>query len=532
MPAQRAHVAPPVDDPELDRQLLQIFFGDVPMGIAMFDTEARLQRCNSTWAGFFTHYLNVPPDYVVPGRTLADLLPDSAPTLGPIAKRVLSGETVRLQGLQLEQGGVVNYWDVVMAPTYRNGEIIGFVDVVTDATERVNAYALLERRIAAFAAVAESTTVDQSIEATLRAVARTAAEVTEAEGCAVVIVDEQTGLISMFAAAGLPDEYGDAVAESWRLGVQSPSRDALEHQQLTVVGGARERGLANPLYEPLYPYLREAPWDDMVIVPLDSRGRCLGVMQYYHRAGRVHDEEERVFLTTLADQAAVAVANAALYAKSERDAALLERQRLARELHDSVSQALFSMTLHARTAERQLAAEGIDAGAPATTSVRRLAELTQGALAEMRALIFELRPSALGEEGLVTALTRQAAALTAREGVPIEVTGPGERPTLDPTVEEHLYRLTLEAMNNAVKHAHASGIRITFSVAVDGLAIEITDDGVGFDPSQPHPGHLGQSTMAERAAAINAELRVESAAGAGCTVTVNLPQTSGSAADS
>jgi signal transduction histidine kinase len=512
------------DAADLERQLLDIIFGEVPMGLALFDRDARLQRCNSTWRGFFTHYLQVPDGYVMPGRTLAELLPDSAATVEPLSRRALAGETIRQLGLRLEQDGVVNYWDVVMAPTYSRGEIVGFVDVVTDATARVVAYELLERRIAAFAAVASSMTVDQPLQDTLCTLAQTARSVTDAEACAVLIVDAETNEIAVFASDGLPPAYGDAVAESWRRGVRSPSRDALEHQQLTEVPDARSRGLANPLYEPLYPYLRDATWDDMVIVPLDSRGRSHGVMQYYHRRGRSLDADERSFLTALADQAAVAVANAALYARSEHDATVVERQRLARELHDSVSQALFSMTLHARTAERQLAVAGVLPDAPPVETVRRLAELTQGALAEMRALIFELRPGALTEEGLVTALTRQAAALSAREGTPIRVDGPVDRPQLSPQSEEHLYRLTLEALHNAVKHAQAGQIAVDITSQDDGsLLVRIADDGVGFDPQTAHPGHMGQSTMAERAAAIGAALHVDSAPGAGCAVTVRVP---------
>jgi signal transduction histidine kinase len=145
----------------------------------------------------------------------------------------------------------------------------------------------------------------------------------------------------------------------------------------------------------------------------------------------------------------------------------------------------------------------------------------------MRALIFELRPGALAEEGLVTALRRQATALTAREGVPIEVTGPSERPPLDPATEEHLYRISLEALNNAVKHAHASRIDVTLTATGSVLKISIADDGVGFDPAQPHPGHLGQQTMAERAAAIGAQLEVVSSPGAGCTVVLQLAPATG-----
>jgi signal transduction histidine kinase len=188
-----------------------------------------------------------------------------------------------------------------------------------------------------------------------------------------------------------------------------------------------------------------------------------------------------------------------------------------------VSQALFSMTLHARTAQRQLTAAGVEETAPAAETLRQLAELTKGALAEMRALIFELRPGALAEEGLVNALFRQAAALTAREHVPIMVTGPEERPELDAATEEHLYRFTLEALNNAVKHARATAIEVTIDLTEAGLSLSIIDDGIGFDPALPTPGHLGRTTMAERVAAIGGTLSVCSAPGAGCRVSVLVP---------
>jgi PAS domain S-box-containing protein len=505
---------------DIDRQLLDLFFDRTPMGIAVFDRDRRLVRCNKTWSGFFTHYLGFDESYVAPGRSIYDLLPDDDHALERLVEPVLRGETVRQEATRLENFGVVTYWDVVFAPTFRHGEVVGFVDIVTDATERVIAYQLLERRINAFAAIAASMTVDQPLSATLRSLTATAAEVTDAEACAVLIIDPQRDEVAVFESHGLPPAYGDAVAESWRSGVRSPSRRALEAQQLTIVNEARAEGLGNDLYSPLHRYLQEATWQDMVVVPLDSRGRTLGVIQYYHRKAPVLDEDDRAFLTAIADQAAVAVANAALYAQSERSAALVERQRLARELHDSVSQALFSMTLHARAAQRHLLGGSDEVNAAALAAVEKLTELTQGALAEMRALIFELRPGALNEEGLVAALTRQAAALAARESMSITVSGPAERPVLTTAAEEHLYRIVLEALNNAVKHASASQISVDVTVAGEELSITVADDGVGFDPDVVPAGHMGRSTMAERAATIGGVLTVDSRPGSGCRVRV------------
>ncbi|MGH3277821.1 MAG: MASE1 domain-containing protein [Trebonia sp.] len=231
--------------------------------------------------------------------------------------------------------------------------------------------------------------------------------------------------------------------------------------------------------------------------------------------------------------AEVSRAEAALRASetAERDARLAaqqahadERTRLARELHDSVSQALFSMTMHASTAQLAMEKAQIEEDSPASRAVSRLRALTAGALAEMRALIFELRPGALAEEGLVSALRRQAAAISAREEVQITVNGPAERLPLDPAAEEHCYRLVLEAWHNTVKHVGATASTTT-TITSDGAAVTVraTDDGRGFDSAAVPPGHLGLQTMRERAAAIGATLDVISTPGQGTSIVLRVP---------
>jgi signal transduction histidine kinase len=204
------------------------------------------------------------------------------------------------------------------------------------------------------------------------------------------------------------------------------------------------------------------------------------------------------------------------------DAHAAERNRLARELHDSVSQALFSMTMHASTAQLALAKAGLAENSPAVRAVARLRTLTAGALAEMRALIFELRPGALAEEGLVSALRRQATAISAREEVEITIDGPSSRLNIAPAAEEHAYRLVLEAWHNTVKHA---GAAITTTITADAAAVtvQVNDNGRGFDPASVPPGHLGLQTMRERAAAIGATFHLASAPGKGTTITFQVP---------
>jgi signal transduction histidine kinase len=209
--------------------------------------------------------------------------------------------------------------------------------------------------------------------------------------------------------------------------------------------------------------------------------------------------------------------------RREGERAALERHRIARDLHDSVSQTLFSTTLHVRTAQRALELEQLDATGPVGEELGEIGQLTRGALAEMRALILELRPGALAEEGLVAALAKQAAALSAREGLVIEVDGPDADLPLGPEVEEQLYRLGQEALANVVKHARASNATVHIAATDDIVTIEVTDDGRGFDPAAVGPEHFGLRSMRGRAADLGGRLELTSAPGGGTVLRVQVP---------
>ena len=526
-PAQRETVRPTTRvDGDLDAQLLDIFFDQVPMGIAVFGTDLRLQRCNKTWAGFFTHYLGAPPGWVTPGKGLFELLPGQEESVAPLLDGVLAGNVVRQAAHRVATDEVVTYWDVVFAPTFVDGQVAGFVDIVTDATERVRAYDKLEKRVAAFTAIADAMTLENPLGQTLHQIARSARSATGSEAAAVIVWnDENLRDLSDYGDDGLPDGYRGAVEQAYALGVNSPIRAVTTQTDVTVIRGFRRTAEADPGYAPLHPMWVGMAFQDAVVVPLGTRGRCVGCLLLYVEAGREVDVDERAFIQAVADQAAVAVENSRLFVDAESHATLVERQRLARELHDSVSQALFSMTLHAQAAERHLVTRSIADQDPLALNIANLAELTRGALAEMRALIFELRPLALQDEGLVTALIRQAEAMNAREPLNVTVRGPLERLPLDPRAEEHVYRLALEALNNALKHSGAQ--TCDMDVTVDDrnhrLTVRVHDDGIGFDPGAVPAGHLGQTTMRDRAAAVGGTLTVRSAPAAGCTVTLTLP---------
>lgn len=517
---------------DLDGQLLELFFDRVPMGIAVFDTDMRLVRCNRTWIGFYEHYFGVEPGYVAPGKHLNDLIPGNEESVAMLAGRALAGNVVRQAAHRIDIPGAATYWDVVFAPLFENGRVVGAVDIVTDATDRVNSLQRLEARIAAFTAIAAGMTVDQPLDALLNEVVARVLDTTAAVGCSIVSwhddrAPEPVAHVGWGAMPGLAEALGRTLTEGWRelVGPEAGPQSRLEHHR-----GFRMKALADPLFARMRPYWQAAAWDDLIVVPLTASGRTFGEMHVALPAGAPVSEDDETYLIAIADEAAVAAQNAALFATAASSATLIERQRLARDLHDSVSQALFSMTLHAATAERHLlAAIGADGDSPvrlagATEQVQRLKDLTAGALAEMRAMIFELRPDALAEEGLPEALRKQAIALAARTGIPIDVEiNPGPW-NLTPQVEEHLYRIALEALHNAIKHASATRLTVQLDATIDGrVYLSVTDDGIGFDPLDAWPGHLGQQTMADRAAAIGAVFTIDSAPGRGTQVIVDVP---------
>lgn len=204
-----------------------------------------------------------------------------------------------------------------------------------------------------------------------------------------------------------------------------------------------------------------------------------------------------------------------------------ERQRIARDLHDSVSQTLFSLGLHVGLARHEAARTAGLAGSQLATALDEVGELARAALLEMRASIFELRGGAVAEQGLVAALAAHCAALSVRHDVRVTVEGPEDRLPLTPQVEELLFRIGQEALTNAVKHSGGGAASAAVS-AVDGeVVLLVCDQGPGFDASCAYDGHLGLELMHARAAKAGGTIAIDSAPGAGTTVRVAVPALAG-----
>ncbi|MFQ5932369.1 MAG: GAF domain-containing protein, partial [Nitrospiraceae bacterium] len=254
-------------------------------------------------------------------------------------------------------------------------------------------------------------------------------------------------------------------------------------------------------------------------LPVRGRGQMIGVLDIESDSLNAFDEDDVAILQSLANQAGVAIQNARLYEQASQLAVLEERQRLARELHDSVTQEIYGVTMFAEAAGRLLA-HGKQA--QATEHLRDLQASAQEALGEMRLLIYELRPPVLDQVGLEGALQARLEAVEGRSGLNTQLvtSGDGELPR---EVQESLYGIAREALNNSLKHAHASSLSVNLLVTDPSIRLEIAEDGVGFDPNgDRQEGGLGIRGMQERAEQIGGRLSIKSKPGEGTSVVVEV----------
>jgi len=343
--------------------------------------------------------------------------------------------------------------------------------------------------------------------------------------------DAEDGYAQVLGGAGFRATSAERMASMRScdaLGAEFKHREAMRARRLVVVPHRFESVMRDPRWAPAHESLESIDWDGFAAAPLESRGRVVGTLSAFYPSGltpAARDEVER--LTAVADQAAVAVDNAGLLAKTRRWAVDQERNRLGRELHDAIVQDVFSLAVHSRTIQVSTETDGpldierIRAGAA------ELIELSRSALTALRALIFELRPPALRDHSLIEAVRAYAASMTGRCGVPIAVLDERADPTLPEVASDHIYRVVQEALHNVVRHAGASEVTVSFADE-DGagpeVVVEIADDGRGFDPGLVGDGHLGLITMRERAEDLGGFLEVRSRRAHGTRVILRVPK--------
>lgn len=319
------------------------------------------------------------------------------------------------------------------------------------------------------------------------------------------------------ASQGLADDLAGVVELPISLGVLGEALRTLEPIQLTdlkasTVGslkrlGRRERDVLRRLHQ---------AFRSALIIPLVHEGEVFGLLVFCYRQEQPEPHQARqMSAARFGRVAGSAMANLAARGRSEEGAAARERASLARDLHDTVAQRLFSASVMAGVLPELWEADPEEAR-------RRTAELfrvTREAQAEMRTLLVSLRPATLAEAGLGSMLRRLGQSVAERSGVSVEVTVE-ERREVPPEVQVAIYRVAQEALNNVVKHAGASRVWLVFHCLEGQAHLSVSDNGGGFDPCAVPAGHLGLGIMQERAGAVGGRMEVVSRPGFGTTVSM------------
>jgi len=264
---------------------------------------------------------------------------------------------------------------------------------------------------------------------------------------------------------------------------------------------------------PLKKWFVQAGMEQIICVPLMIKSKLVGTFILAGRTRRPVTLEEISLLESIGQQIGVAIENAHLYEQAAEMAALSERNRLARDLHDAVTQTLFSASLVAEVLPR-LWDRNPEVG---RQKLNELHLLIRGALSEMRTLLLELRPDTLGDVDLGDLYRHLTNAFTGRTRIPVMFTQEGQFPPPQ-RVKEVFYRIAQESLNNIAKHSGATQVEIKLFTQAGKSEVAIRDNGCGFDVNHRSPENLGLKIMQERAEAIQAELEIESAPDAGTQV--------------
>ncbi|MGD0242369.1 MAG: GAF domain-containing sensor histidine kinase [Streptosporangiaceae bacterium] len=350
-----------------------------------------------------------------------------------------------------------------------------------------------------------------------------------------VIVRSARSLVgARYTALGVPDE-GDSFAEFVVDGISGAEWEAIgplprRHGMLAVLlnEGQPER-LADIRTDPRFEGWPAAhpQMSHFLGVPVRDGDQVLGAIFAANKtsaaaAGRGFTERDEEILSLFATHAAIALTNARLYERSRELSVLTERSRLARDLHDAVTQKLFSIRAHARAAAVLAARDPVDAGR-VRAEIEVIGELGAEAHAELRAVIDGLAPPDLEAAGLAESLRRYAALAGRAYGIPVRVSAACV-PGLSPAAEAAFYRVAQEALHNALRHAAASGVRVSLSKTARQVVLEVSDDGRGLGSAgTASPGGLGLDSMRERAAAAGGMLTIRSGA-KGTVVRMTVPE--------
>lgn len=432
---------------------------------------------------------------------------DALPLFGQFLGQARANHTFRTQTRSRRKGGAYIDIDMRGTPILYRGKPHA-LSVIHDVSEQVWAYRTLERRVTertreltTLLAISHDVASTLDLEPLLDLILAQLGSVVDYTGAAIYILDDLEDEALMLLRYRGP-EAPTAPAQ--------PLQDEMFAKRAPVIIPDLQ---AETLHTSAPGYARS--W---MGVPLLVKDETRGMLSLHHSIPGFYEPKHASFAAAFATHAVIAIENARLYEQARELAAVQERHRLARDLHDAVTQTLFSAALIADVLPRiweRNPAEGHE-------RLQELRQLSRGALAEMRALLLELRPTALIEVGLGELLRHLCDATAGRARISIELQVEGGLPSrrLPPDVQVTFYRIAQEALNNVTKHARAAQARVRLQfVADESVELTICDDGQGFEPPRVAKGRLGLEIMRERAAVVGAKLAVDSVPGIGTTIT-------------
>jgi PAS domain S-box-containing protein len=397
-----------------------------------------------------------------------------------------------------------------------DGQITHYQGIVIDVTERKEAEEALHQRVTELATlnrIAQIVATVTDLPAALETAAETVAHLFDAYVTVITVLEaEQMKVLTQF---GHEQMFPETPGQVFPLPNVSAVKQALDQGQAFVIPDAQ----TSPLPSALREHMRARNIHTVMVVPLRARGAVIGMMGVgTDQADRVFTPAEVALAETIAGAIAGAIKNVRLYEQAQVVAADAERQRLARELHDSVAQSLYSMTLLANGWGTMAEQGRLEDAADCFT---RIGDVGQQALKEMRLLIYQLRPPILEEVGLVGALQQRLDSVEQRASVETRLLTEGDVDQIPHAVEEQLFHIALQALNNALWHAGATAVTVRIQTQESRGVLSVEDNGIGFDPAAPSAG-MGLGTMRERAAVIGGEMSITSTPQQGTKVEITF----------
>lgn len=329
--------------------------------------------------------------------------------------------------------------------------------------------------------------------------------------CAMAEFDNESGTLCVQALSGVPDRIEDPAMTAWLRQLVQQAIDQNQPVIVTLPGGYSDQKSRAAAQEQTA----------LVVAPVVvAAARFRGSLVLYYPNRRLVTPAEAELGTMFAAQVALAIENAQLKAAAQEMATITERNRVARELHDSVTQSLYGIILNADATLMALTAGNVDR---AERRLHQLKDIAREAMTELRLLVYELRPSILEEQGLAAALLERLEAVEMRSGIDVTLDIEGNQ-ALPLNVQNELFWVVLEGLNNIVKHARARHVQLRMVEQDNCCRLTLTDDGSGFDVNTARRyGGYGLKTIGERLAQFGGGLTIHSQPGAGTTLVIEVP---------